>query len=106
MISGASRFNNLADFNAAEAFRVTGNHIVGFRFLNESTSAVNYGYAFIATTGPLGFPATITGWRFENTGAAITVVPEPATGVLLSMGALALGALNLRRLRRARKLAA
>jgi len=106
VISSASTFLNSAQPTATTAFQTTGSHIVGFRFLNEGTGATNYGYATISTTGPLGFPATITSWSFENTGAPITVVPEPATGVMLSMGALALGALNLRRLRRERKLAA
>lgn len=103
VISAASTFSASAASVQAAAFQTTGTHTLGFRFFNESTAAINYGYLTMETNGPSGFPATVTGWSFENSGAAITVVPEPATGALLSMGALALGALNLRRLRRERR---
>jgi hypothetical protein len=102
VISAASTFSASAQNTATTAFQSTGTHIMGFRFFNESTSAINYGYATIQTTGPLGFPATITGWSFENSGGAITVVPEPSTALMLSFGALALGAAQLRRARRQR----
>ncbi len=81
-------------------YRTAGNHILGFRFFNEATSAINYGYLFITTSGGTGFPATITGYRYENNGGAITVVPEPSTVALLSVAALALGACGVRRWRR------
>ncbi len=103
VISSASTFSTSTSNLQTGAFQSTGTHTLGFRFFNESTSAINYGYMSIATTGPLGFPATITGWSFENSGAAITVVPEPSTALMLSMGALALGAANLRRMRRQRR---
>jgi len=104
IISSASTFATVSASTATLAFQTTGRHYLGFRFFNEATAAVNYGYMTIATTGPLGFPATITSWSFENTGGAI--VPEPATGSMLAMGALALGALHLRRLRRLRHMPA
>lgn len=103
VISSASTFAAVTATAAASAFQSTGTHTLGFRFFNENTSTINYGYATISTTGPLGFPATVTGWSFENSGGAITVVPEPATYAMFSLGALAIGALNLRRLRRERK---
>ena len=81
-------------------YRTAGTHILGFRFLNESTGVVNYGYATIQTSGGTGFPATIQSWSFENTGGSITVVPEPSTTALLSVVALALGAVGLRKWRR------
>ena len=106
-ISSASTFSATAATAQAAAFQSTGTHTLGFRFFNESTSAINYGYLSMTTTGPLGFPATVNGWSFENSGAAITVaaVPEASTTAMFAMGALALGAMNLRRLRRQRKLA-
>ena len=106
VVSSASTFAAVTATAATAAFQSTGTHTVGFRFFNENTSAINYGYLTLSTTGPLGFPATVTGWSFEDSGAGITVpsvVPEPATGAMLSLGALALGALNLRRLRRQRR---
>jgi hypothetical protein len=78
-------------------FQTTGLHILGFRFLNEATSMVNYGYALIENTGPSGFPATLRSYSYENSGGAITVVPEPSTYALL--GTFALGALGLRQWR-------
>lgn len=103
VISSASTFSATTATLATAAFQATGTHTMGFRFFNESTSAINYGYLTIQTTGPLGFPATITGWSFENSGAAITVVPEPGTALMLSLGGLAIGAANLRRMRRQRR---
>jgi len=81
-------------------FRTAGTHILGFRFLNEATGATNYGYATLTTGLGTGFPLTIQSWSFENNGGPITVVPEPSTPALLSVAALALGALGLRQWRR------
>lgn len=103
VVSSASTFSNSASNVQTTAFQTTGTHRMGFRFFNEATSAVNYGYLTMQTTGPLGFPATVTGWSFENNGGAITVVPEPSTALMLSLGGLALGAANLRRMRRTRR---
>ena len=103
VISAASTFAATTATTATPAFQSAGTHILGFRFLNEATSAINYGYLRMQTTGPLGFPATVTGWSFENNGSAITVVPEPSTALMLALGGLALGAVNLRRMRRQRR---
>lgn len=107
VVSVASTFLASAAAAATVAFQATGTHTLGFRFFNESTAAINYGYLSMTTTGPLGFPATVNGWSFENSGAAITVaaIPEASTTAMFSLGALALGAMNLRKLRRQRKLA-
>jgi hypothetical protein len=104
-ISSGSTFAQVTATAATAAFQTVGTHTLGFRFYNENTAAINYGYMTLTSDGTTGFPLTITGWSFENSGAAITVssVPEPATGAMLTMGALALGALNLRRLRRQRR---
>jgi hypothetical protein len=102
-ISAASTFIALTATANTAPFQVTGTHILGFRFYNEATSAINYGYLRMSSTAPTGFPATITGWSYENTGAAITVttaVPETSTTAMMALGALALGALNMRRMRR------
>lgn len=102
-ISAASTFSAVTAAAQTLAFQAPGTHTLGFRFFNEGTGAVNYGYLSLTSAGANGFPLTINGWSFENTGAAISVVPETSTTLMMSMGALALGALNLRRLRRQRR---
>lgn len=101
-ISGASTFSAVTAAAQTLAFQAPGTHTLGFRFYNESTSAINYGYLSMTSGGSNGFPLTINSWSFENTGAAISVVPETSTTLMMAVGALALGALNLRRQRRQR----
>jgi hypothetical protein len=103
VISSASTFSISSAPAQASAFQSSGTHVLGFRFFNEATAAINYGYMMISTSGPSGFPATITSWAFENSGAAFfPLIPEPSSRALLSMGALAFGAAGLRRRRRQR----
>lgn len=105
VISAASIFSTAATNTQTAAFRTTGTHILGFRFFNESTSAVNYGYLTLTSTGPLGFPATVNGWTFENNGGAITVpgvapaIPEPATWTMMLAGFGIVGGVMRRRQR-------
>ncbi len=70
---------------------------VGFRFLNEGTSTLNFGWARISLSGgPAVQPRAVVEYAYEDTGAAInagdvgSAVPEPA-----SLGLLALGAAGL-----------
>ncbi len=44
---------------------------LGMRFRNEASSAINYGWVQITTTPPRGFPVTVHGWCFEDSGASI-----------------------------------
>lgn len=89
----------LAPYRAGE----TGGYL-GIRFLNESTGATDYGWVQLTTTGATGYPATITGYAYENTGAALFAgaVPEPGTNAALALGALALGAVGVRRWRQSK----
>lgn len=78
-----------------------GTNYYGFRFLNEATAAINYGYIVVAQSAnpPLAGSVKILGYAYENTGAAIgvaAVVPEPSTTLLMLGGLLAAGALRLR----------
>ncbi|MEO5732748.1 MAG: hypothetical protein ABIQ87_03545, partial [Rubrivivax sp.] len=79
VVSAASVFQQSAQTVASTAFQSAGNHILGLSFLNEATGVTNYGYLRLNVSGTAGFPVTITGWSYENMGAAITVavVPEP-----------------------------
>lgn len=107
VVSSASTFSRTILGTTGTPFVTAGTHVLGIKFFNENTASTNYGYLTISNGAGAGFPATILGWSFENTGAAITVpspVPEPATGLMLSAGALALGAVQLRRLRRQQRL--
>ena len=101
VVGPASTFS-IAASTAGSPYVTTGTNILGFRFFNEATSAVDYGYLSFSTTAPSGFPATVLSWSYDDTGAPITVVPEPATAALLSIGTLVLGALGLRQWRRQR----
>jgi hypothetical protein len=104
VVGPGSDFSNLLQVpNATDNFIPAGNHILGFRFFNEGTNAVDYGYVTITSSGPAngGFPITVQSWSFENNGGSITVVPEPATVALLTLSALALGAVGMRRWRKA-----
>ena len=92
VISSASIFSTRSNAESAAAFQTSGTHNLGFRFFNESTNAVNFGYLTMTTNGPTGFPATVNGWTFENSGGAITVpdavaaIPEPATWAMMMLG--------------------
>lgn len=128
VVGPASTFSATILGTVGSPYVTTGTWTLGFRFFNETTAAVNYGYLTLSTTvsngagtGPFdefntpkgppikgqlpdagGFPATILGWSYENDGSPITVIPEPSTAALLTIGALAAGALGLRKWRRQR----
>jgi hypothetical protein len=74
---GAASIYSVASGGGGDApfanFRTTGDHTLGIRFFNETTSAINFGYLTIRATGPTGFPATIIRFVYENTGTDITV---------------------------------
>jgi hypothetical protein len=74
----------------------TSNNYIGFRFLNENTGAMNFGWAQFQLTGLGTQPRTLIQWAYDNTGAEIAVgaIPEPTTTALL--GVMAAGALGLR----------
>jgi hypothetical protein len=87
-------------------FQDSGNHVLGFSFLNEGTGITNYGYARLTTTAGVspGFPATITQLVYENSGASLTVaaagagaVPEPASWAMMILGIGAIGFVARRR---------
>jgi hypothetical protein len=97
-VGAASTFSTSSGSAQTLAFQATGTHMLGLRFFNESTSAINYGVLSMVTTGPDGFPATITGWSFENSGSAFAqVVPEASTAAMLALGILCIGAVGGRR---------
>ena len=55
------------------------NAYLGVRFVNEGTSAINYGWVQLTTTAGTGFPATIVRYAYENTGQSILAGTTPVT---------------------------
>ena len=102
-ISGTSAFGNVAvETTGTTAFNLnSSSNYIGFRFTNEVTGAINYGWAQVSLgTAYNVLPRNIIGYAYENSGAAIAAgaVPEPSTTALL--GALATGAVGVRQWRR------
>ncbi len=48
---------------------------LGMRFRNEATGTINYGWVTLTTTPPLGFPMTIHGWCYDDTGSSVAIAP-------------------------------
>ncbi len=55
------------------------------RFRDEISSSIVYGWLHLTTTAPLGFPATIEGWCYEDSGASI-VTPDPRPDAIFADG--------------------
>jgi hypothetical protein len=102
VISPASVFSSSPNSAAAVHFQPVGSHIMGFRFFNEESGLVNYGYMTLSSLGNNGYPLIIQNWSIDNTGAAIVVraIPEPSTATLLALGVLAIGGMTVRSRRR------
>lgn len=109
VISGASTFgfNNGSEPVGLTAFKFNSSeNIIGFRFLNETTGILNYGWLQLYLGASFTDPArAIRGYAYENSGAAIFTplgypvdTPEPSTYALLS--AAAMGAFGVRAWRR------
>lgn len=100
LISGASTFSGNGTSTAAASTPLnlnSSNNIIGFRFTNEATGAVNFGWMRISLSTTSGSqPRAIVEYAYENTGAGIGagVIPEPTTYALL--GLVAAGALGVR----------
>ena len=79
---------------------VVGINYYGFRFTNESTSAINYGYAMFSLSAvpPVLGSLRLLGYAYEDTGLSLTVtpIPEPSTALMMLGGLLAAGALRKR----------
>jgi hypothetical protein len=97
VVGSAGTFaSGVSNANAA----TPGTNYYGFRFINEGTATINYGYIIIAqaATVPAAGSVKVLGYAYENTGLAITVaaIPEPSTTFLMLGGLLAAGAFRWR----------
>jgi len=73
------------------------NNFLGFRFQNEAAAnQTQFGWLQLQVGANTG-DRTIIGYAYENTGAAITAVPEPCALALLATGAAGLFAARRRR---------
>ncbi len=82
-IGAASTFGTALGAANAIRWRAGADGYLGFRFVNPTTSAVNYGYARIQSTGPTGFPLTIVSYAYNRLGNPITI---PTASVTLDEG--------------------
>jgi len=57
---------------------------LGMRFRNETTGTIDYGWVLLTTTPPLGFPMTIHGWCYDDTGAGIAIAPVSVSDPIFS----------------------
>lgn len=75
-----------------------GTNYFGFRFLNEATATTNYGYLVVAQSvnPPVAGAVQVLSYSYDNTGAAITVVPEPSTWLMMLGGLAAVGLMRRR----------
>ena len=84
---------------------------IGFRFKPSNALTALYGWANVTLTDGGSFGSfVINEWAYDDSGSSIqtgqtSAVPEPAT-YALGLGALALGAAGLRRMRQRKRLAA
>lgn len=69
------------------------NNLIGFRFQNEGTGQLNYGWARYSLSGALNAaPRAVVEYAYDDTGAGVQagIVPEPTGLALLAAGALGL----------------
>jgi subtilisin-like proprotein convertase family protein len=85
---GPASIFNAAITATSPNFRVTQTGFLGFQFINEGTGQLNYGYMEISTTGPNGYPATISSIFYEDTGAPITIAGADPVLSLGDVGAV------------------
>lgn len=71
VVSSASTYSRAGFTGVTAAWQAGTTGFLGTRFKNEGTGKVNYGWVKLATTAPLGFPATIIEWCYDDTGGPI-----------------------------------
>lgn len=85
LIGPDSLFTRAAFTGDTSAWQAGVSGFLGLRFRNETTGTTQYGWMRLSTTAPLGFPATINAWCYEDSGAAITT-PLPVESPMFADG--------------------
>lgn len=69
------------------------NNVVGFKFYNEGTAAVHFGWVRFSTGATLGGqPRTLVEYAYESTPNTPITVPTPGSLALLALGGVGLAA--------------
>ena len=93
VISGASTFANsttavVSGTTGANGWQINAVNYFGFRFHNNTTNAVNYGYGAMQV-GANGGTRTLLFIEYGNEGESVTVVPAPGAIALLGLAGFA-----------------
>lgn len=84
-IGSGSSFTRAAFNGDTTAWQAGTSGYLGMRFRSEASATIVYGWLALSTTAPLGFPATIEGWCYEDSGAAI-VTPGARPDLIFAGG--------------------
>lgn len=77
VIDGDALFTRAAFTGDTSAWQAGTSGYLGMRFRSETPDIIVYGWLALTTTAPLGFPATIEGWCYDDSGAAISTPALP-----------------------------
>lgn len=75
-IGPTSVFTRAAFTGNTNAWQAGVTGYLGTRFRIEPSNEIRYGWLKLTTTAPLGFPLTVHGWCYEDSGAAILTPTE------------------------------
>lgn len=78
VIGPESLFTRAAFTGNTEAWQAGVDGYLGLRFRDEASGDIRYGWLRLLTSAPLGFPALIDSWCYEDSGAAITISTPPS----------------------------
>ena len=84
-IGPGSTFTRAAFTGDTSAWQAGTSGFLGMRFRDETPATIVYGWLALTTAAPLGFPATIEGWCYEDSGASI-VTPDARPDVIFANG--------------------
>lgn len=82
-IDSNSPFTRAAFTGDTSAWQSGTSGYLGMRFRSEIPAIIVYGWLALSTTAPLGFPATIEGWCYEDSGAAISTPAAPGDEIFV-----------------------
>lgn len=85
LIGPASTFSRAAFTGNTSAWQAGASGFLGVRFQEEPANAIRYGWIFLSSSPPMGFPLSIQAWCYEDSGAAITT-PVPTETPLFADG--------------------